>query len=155
MAGILYVGWLSSYWVSFLMGAGRELVLWGLIIIVANDTGAFLVGRTWGKHRMAPNISPNKTWEGAIGGFLFAIASSLLVGTLCSLPLNYLKLVLVGCVVSVVAQFGDLVESLFKRNAGAKDSGNLLPGHGGVLDRTDSIIFAGPVLYYFIICQWF
>ena len=156
IAGVFYVGWMTSYWVSLRIEFGRELVLLGLLVIVANDTAAFLVGKTWGRHRMAQNVSPSKTWEGAVGGFFAAIAVSLLMGIIYSLvldyslPLGYLQLVLMGCVLSVFAQLGDLVESLLKRNSGVKDSGNLLPGHGGILDRIDSLIFAAPVLYYFL-----
>ena len=149
MAGILYIGWMLSYWISLRnMDAGREWVLWGLLTIVANDTGAFLIGKALGKHPLAPSISPGKTWEGTIGGLLISVIVSLALGIALHLPLDYWQMVLLGCVISVFAQLGDLIESLFKRNASVKDSGKLLPGHGGILDRTDSIIFTGVIVYY-------
>ena len=101
-----------------------------------------------GKHPLAPSISPGKTWEGTIGGLLISVIVSLALGIALHLPLDYWQMVLLGCVISVFAQLGDLIESLFKRNASVKDSGKLLPGHGGILDRTDSIIFTGVIVYY-------
>ncbi len=135
---------------------GRELVILALFTTFACDTSAFFVGRTWGKHHMTPTISPHKTWEGAIGGFAGAVAAA---AALCyllnlgswTLPLSYLEAVGVGCLVGVAAQLGDLLESMLKRRAGVKDSGNLLPGHGGVLDRIDSLVFTGVIVYYFVL----
>ena len=104
---------------------------------------------------MSPTISPGKTWEGAIGGFIGAIVVSLILKTLFSLPvfsfpINYWQAALLGGIISISAQLGDLTESLLKRNTATKDSGKLLPGHGGILDRIDSIIFSGVVAYYFV-----
>jgi phosphatidate cytidylyltransferase len=104
-----------------------------------------------GRHKLAPGISPGKTWEGAIAGVFGAIISSLLLVTLLSLPLSYGQAILLGLLVSIFGQLGDLTESLFKRNMGVKDSGRLIPGHGGVLDRMDSVVFAGIVVYYYVI----
>jgi phosphatidate cytidylyltransferase len=100
---------------------------------------------------MAPSVSPKKTWEGAIGGLLGSIIVSIILGIVFSLPLNYWQLALLGCVISILAQLGDLVESLLKRNTNVKDSGNLVPGHGGILDRIDSFIFTGILVYYCVI----
>jgi phosphatidate cytidylyltransferase len=121
---------------------------WSMITIMASDTTAFFVGRAWGRHRMAPAISPKKTWEGAIGGAMGSIIVATILGAVFSLPLSYWQLVLAGCFISIIAQLGDLVESLLKRNTGVKDSGKVLPGHGGILDRIDSFIFTGALVYY-------
>ena len=124
-------------------------VLWALFTIFASDTGAFCAGKAWGKHLLAPAISPGKTWEGAIGGLAVAIVISLLLSFLFSLPFVYWQAMLIGGIISLFAQFGDLVESLLKRNMDVKDSGKLMPGHGGILDRADSIIFTGVAVYYY------
>ena len=152
MAGILYVGWLLSYLVALRgLDAGRDWVFFALFTTFASDTTAFFTGRAWGRHRLAPNISPGKTWEGAIAGVFGAIVVSLVLVMLLSLPLNYWQAVLLGLVVSIFGQLGDLVESLFKRNMGVKESGESIPGHGGFLDRMDSVAFAGVVVYYYVI----
>ena len=113
---------------------------------------AFFVGKLLGRHRLAPNISPAKTWEGAVGGVLGSILVSLffVLPTPLELPLSYGQAIVLGLLVSVFGQLGDLVESLLKRNMQVKDSGNAIPGHGGFLDRIDSVIFAGVVVYYYI-----
>lgn len=149
IAGILYLGWLSSYLVALRLEAGRSWMFLTLFTTFSSDTAAFFIGKVLGKHRMAPHISPAKTWEGATGGVMGAIIASLVLITLLDLPLSYGQAILLGLLVSVFGQFGDLVESLLKRNTGVKESGKLLPGHGGILDRMDSIIFAGIVVYYF------
>ncbi|MFQ6121830.1 MAG: phosphatidate cytidylyltransferase [Dehalococcoidales bacterium] len=151
IAGILYVGWLLSYLVALRLDAGRNWVFFVLFVTFASDTTAFFVGRALGRHHLAPRISPGKTWEGTIAGVFGAIIVSLLfiIPTPLSLPLNYWQAVLLGFLVSVFGQLGDLVESLLKRNAGVKESGKLMPGHGGVLDRTDSIVFAGIIVYLY------
>jgi phosphatidate cytidylyltransferase len=157
MAGILYIGWMLSYWVSLrILENGREWVFFVAVTTIASDTSAFFVGRAWGKRRMAPTISPSKTWEGAIGGFLGAMALALILKAILSLPpfflpANYWQAALLGATVSIFAQLGDLVESLLKRNTGTKDSGKLLPGHGGILDRIDGFLFSGVLIYYFVI----
>ena len=154
IGGILYIGWLLSHLVALRgLDDGRNWVFLALLATFASDTAAFFVGRAIGKHHLAPHISPGKTWEGAIAGVLAAIIISLLftLPTSLQLPLNYWQAVLLGLLVSVFGQLGDLVESLLKRNTGVKESGNLLPGHGGILDRTDSIVFAGIVVYYYVL----
>ncbi len=150
MTGILYIGWLLSHLVALRgLDSGRDWVFLALFTTFTSDTTAFFTGRVWGRHRLAPRISPGKTWEGAIGGVLGAIVASLALVLLFRLPLSYGQIVLLGLLVSIFGQLGDLVESLFKRNMGVKESGKLLPGHGGVLDRMDSVIFAGIVTYYY------
>jgi phosphatidate cytidylyltransferase len=150
IAGILYLGWLLSYLVAVRgLDDGRNWVFLALFATFGSDTAAFFVGRALGRHKLAPHISPGKTWEGTIAGFFGAIIVSLLFTTL--LPISYWQAILLGFLVSLFGQLGDLAESLLKRNMGVKDSGRLLPGHGGFLDRIDSILFAGVVVYYYVI----
>lgn len=132
------------------MPNGQYWVLWMLLLTTATDVGAYFSGRALGRRKLAPSLSPGKTWEGAAGGMLSALAICLsLLLWLSSWPAVFAALVTVGLV--VVAVFGDLFESLLKRANGIKDSGGLLPGHGGVLDRIDSIIAVAPVLAWTLI----
>lgn len=122
---------------------GYFFVLW------ANDTGAYLIGRKWGKHKLFPRISPKKTWEGSIGGVVLGLA----VGYLNSIIFPEFNLAVwlgIAAIVVVFGSLGDLVESLFKRSLDIKDSGKLLPGHGGVLDRFDGIFISAPMVYAFL-----
>ena len=131
---------------------GIKYIIFLFINIRLLDTGAYFVGKKFGKHKLAKNISPKKTIEGAIAG----VATGVIVSVLCRfifmkdiISLN--EAILFAVVISFVGQFSDLAESLFKRDADIKDSGNILPGHGGMLDRFDSYLFAAPVFYYLII----
>ena len=151
-------------------GSGAFLILYALIVVWTGDTVAYYTGRALGRHKLAPRISPGKTWEGTVGSFLGAVAMGTLVfaysasisgglervGLLARsqgyepplLPPLWQFALLSGCI-NVAAQIGDLAESLIKRGAGVKDSGTLLPGHGGLLDRIDALLFAAPVLWYY------
>jgi len=161
LAGIFYIGGLSSLLVSIRYGLelpyitpeeGRNWIFFTLLVTFASDTSAFFVGRTWGRHQFAPQISPKKTWEGCAGGVIGAAAAGvvfLLVPPL-SLPISWGWAALLGALISLFGQWGDLAESLLKRNMGVKDSGNALPGHGGFLDRIDSILFAVAVVYFYV-----
>lgn len=121
---------------------GRALLLYLIVLIAAADVGAYFGGRTLGRHKLAPRVSPGKTWEGFAAGMLSSACAAAAGAALFGAPLRaWLALCVVVALVSVV---GDLFESMFKRRAGLKDSGNLLPGHGGVLDRLDSLTAAGP-----------
>lgn len=151
MAGILYVGWLLSYLVALRLEVGRSWVFLAIFTTFGSDMAAFFVGRALGRHRLAPRISPGKTWEGAVAGVFGAIIASLIVVAVFSMPLSFGQAILLGLLVSIFGQIGDLLESLFKRNMGVKESGKLLPGHGGLLDRMDSVVFAGIVVYLFYI----
>lgn len=151
LAGMLYIGLMISYWGNIMsLVNGRLWIAWIILSITACDVLAFFVGRKWGKHPMASTISPKKTWEGSIGGLLGCVAISIIFGIIFGLPLAHWQLAVLGIIMSLIAQAGDLVESLLKRNAGVKDSGNSLPGHGGILDRIDSYILIGPIIYYVI-----
>ncbi len=154
LGGILYVGWLLSYFVGLRgLEDGRNWVFLAIIVTFASDTAAYFVGKALGRHKLAPAISPGKTWEGTIGGFLGAIVIALLftLPTPLQLPIGYGQAILLGFLISLFGQLGDLAESLLKRNTGVKDSGGLLAGHGGFLDRIDSIVFAGVVVYYYVV----
>src|SRR6185436_8378757 len=125
---------------------GAEWVLFTLILVQVADIGAFFVGRRFGRRRLAPNVSPGKTWEGVIGGLVASGLVAILGSSRFGLPLvQFLLLCLAVVAFSIV---GDLTESLLKRFAGLKDSGRLFPGHGGVMDRIDSITSAAPILYF-------
>lgn len=129
---------------------GNIWIFFLLILIFTCDTAAFYVGRNFGKHRMHPLVSPGKTWEGAIGGLLASLAVAFVWSQVSTLyPFN-LRMVFVAGSVSICGQIGDLTESMLKRNHGVKDSGGILPGHGGIMDRIDAHLFAIPVLFTFL-----
>jgi phosphatidate cytidylyltransferase len=161
IAGMLYIGWLLSHFVALRgLEDGRNWVFFALFVTFASDTTAFFVGRALGRHKLAPKVSPGKTWEGTIAGVLGAIVISLIFvpshfftwsNPLYLEHLCYWSAILGGILVSTFGQLGDLVESLLKRNMGVKDSSKIIPGHGGFLDRIDSVVFAGVVVYYYVI----
>lgn len=128
---------------------GRQLLIALFLVVIAGDTAAFYVGRKFGRHKLARVISPKKTWEGAIGGVVAGVAAVLLVQWLWFPGLPTIHAVILGFLLSSSAILGDLAESVIKRASGVKDSSRLLPGHGGVLDRLDSLLFSGPILYYY------
>lgn len=118
-------------------------------IVMMTDTGAYYVGRMIGRHKLAPRISPGKTIEGSVGGFVAAIVAGLLCKLIFFHELPIAHALLLGAALGALGQIGDLAESMLKRSANVKDSGKLLPGHGGVLDRIDSILFCAPLLYFY------
>ncbi|MCM1520623.1 MAG: phosphatidate cytidylyltransferase [Lachnoclostridium sp.] len=133
---------------------GRALLLAMFIMIWLNDTGAFLVGSMIGRHPMFPRISPKKSIEGLIGGFIFTIGSAFIFKYCFGQwyqQVDILTLIFMGIVVSAFATWGDLVESLIKRTLGVKDSGKLMPGHGGILDRIDSLLLVGPATLLYLV----
>lgn len=146
--GAVYVGGLFSLYPRVLfLPRGEIWVLLGVLSVSVGDTGAYAAGRAFGKRKLAPSISPNKTVEGAVGGLAGSVACAVLFGQafLPSVPAWYAAAA--GLAVGATGQAGDLFESLMKRAAGVKDSGTVFPGHGGVLDRTDAILASGPALY--------
>lgn len=126
---------------------GVSFVLFILFIIWGTDSGAYFAGRALGKHKLWPSISPNKTIEGAIGGTLIAVVIGVLFHIIHPFDYSLLVIVLISIGIAIVGQFGDLVASAFKRHFSVKDSGNIFPGHGGILDRFDSLLFVLPFLY--------
>ncbi|MGJ8549776.1 phosphatidate cytidylyltransferase [Winogradskyella wichelsiae] len=125
------------------------MLLGGFVLIWVNDSAAYLVGKNFGKQKLFPSISPKKTVEGFLGGLFFACISSYFIASYTN-TLGFTSWLILAIIVSVFGTFGDLIESKFKRQAGVKDSGVIMPGHGGLLDRLDSIIFAVPFIYLFL-----
>lgn len=125
-----------------------NIILSIFILIWVNDTFAFLVGKTFGKHKLFEKVSPKKTIEGFVGGFIFSIVAGIILAQFLMLQ-SYIHWIFIAVLASVFGTLGDLVESKFKRIANVKDSGNIMPGHGGVLDRLDSIIFVAPIVFLF------
>jgi phosphatidate cytidylyltransferase len=160
LLGAIYVGWLFSY-LTFLHGLnaivrppvpgttqGEWLVVFVTAIAWIGDTGGLFVGYWFGRHKLAPNISPNKTWEGAAGSICCALLMAWLLGRWIAFPMPHA--LILGVLLGGFGLVGDLCESALKRDLGVKDFGVLFPGHGGVLDRIDSILFAAPLAYYYI-----
>jgi phosphatidate cytidylyltransferase len=133
--------------------SGRRWIFFLFLVIFAGDTGAYYVGHRWGRHKLWPAVSPGKTVEGAAGGLISSLAMALFAGKmLLSLGEAGVGFLLVlGFVMAAVGQMGDLMESMLKRVSQVKDAGTLLPGHGGLLDRLDSLIFAFPITYYGVV----
>jgi phosphatidate cytidylyltransferase len=163
--GVLYIG-LSLTTLPLLSQQenGPSLLVFLLFVVWAGDIAALYIGRTWGRRKLAPAISPGKTWEGSIASLLGSLAiTGLLLWlaiflqahdiTILSYPGSILHWLILAAILNIAAQVGDLVESAIKRGAGVKDSGSLLPGHGGVLDRIDALLVAGPVLWYALLVQ--
>lgn len=153
-AGVLLLGGLyAGLGFRFMMLARAEslwMMLYALLIVWVTDSGAYLIGRKIGKNKLAPHISPNKTWEGSIGGSLSAvvIVGAYLYFVQAAFPYSFSTMLLWTLVFSVGSQLGDLIESAFKRHYGVKDSGKILPGHGGILDSFDSLLFVLPLMHF-------
>jgi phosphatidate cytidylyltransferase len=151
MSGILLLGWLGSHFFR-LRGVGEMAWEWTAMAMLGTwvaDSGAYVFGKTMGRRKLAPRLSPNKTIEGYVGGIITGVLATVLVGRALALPLG--GLIALGLLVSVVSPAGDLGESLLKRSAGVKDSGTLFPGHGGALDRIDSLIWSVAMAYYLVL----
>lgn len=158
LLGILYLGWIGAYLVSLRQLPEGE---WWLLVILPAvwlaDMGAYFVGSRFGKHKLSPRLSPKKTWEGYLAGIPAAIIGTALLAALFQTwtgpgsAITPLRGALVGLVMGVLTTLGDLGESMIKRQVGVKDSGNLLPGHGGVFDRIDSWLWGGVIGYYLVV----
>jgi phosphatidate cytidylyltransferase len=153
--GGLYIGWLGSYLLAVRKleeGAYLTLFLYGCVAF--SDSAAYFVGRAWGKHKLSPRVSPKKTWEGYVGSVIGGTLFGALAGGLPdSAVLNFGHGALIGLLIGVLGTVGDLAMSMIKRQVGAKDSSHLIPGHGGILDRIDSVLVAAVVGYYYLV--WF
>ncbi len=158
--GLFYLGWVPAHLlILHRMSEGPGLITLFITAVALCDSGAYCVGKLFGKHALAPEISPNKTWEGSIGGIILSIVGTFVLWILHKtiftqfLPMQsivfYLKW---GILLALLSQIGDLLESRWKREAGVKDSGMIFPGHGGVLDRCDGMLFAFPFFFYLIKC---
>jgi phosphatidate cytidylyltransferase len=127
--------------------------LWFLLVVIwVTDTAAYFVGRAFGRHKLSPIISPKKTIEGFLGGLVFGTSAAFVFSLLALQDIAKWQILVAGFMISLFGQLGDLVESLLKRRVGIKDSSGIIPGHGGVLDRFDSTLFALPTLYFLLIC---
>lgn len=152
LLGVFYVGWLISHLILL-----RQLSYWGkeytYLVFLATwsiDNGAYIVGITWGKHKAIPQISPHKSTEGIAGGLVGGLLAVFLVKWWFLPHLDYIHCLGIGLSLGIIGQLGDLSESLIKREAKVKDTSKFLPGHGGILDRFDSLFFTAPILYYYI-----
>jgi len=155
LGAALWLGWLISHFVllrdlssPFGIGAGTRWLALVFLVTWINDSAAYFVGKAIGRHPSSPYLSPKKTWEGTIGGWIGGVAGTLLLGHwLVGLP--WLHGFLLGVLVATIAPFGDLAKSMVKRQMGVKDFSDLIPGHGGMFDRIDSLLFVAPVVYYY------
>ncbi|HLS07830.1 phosphatidate cytidylyltransferase [Lentibacillus sp.] len=151
LLAVIYVGMGFFYLIETRGGsaaAGLANIFFVLVVIWATDTGAYFCGRAFGNRKLWPEISPNKTIEGAAGGIVLAVIVGVIFHMAYPFPYDMILIVAVTVLISAAGQIGDLVESALKRHYSVKDSGNLLPGHGGVLDRLDSLLFALPLLHF-------
>ena len=153
LTGILTIGWVLGYHLILLRNVesiGMPLIFLLCGTVWCSDTGAYLIGRAFGKHKLGTPVSPRKTVEGTIGGLVVGtLISTVLGGILLKGTLPWVNAAFIGLLLSVLGQLGDLSASLMKRTAGVKDSGDIIPGHGGFIDRCDSLIFSTPALYYY------
>jgi len=154
--GLIYVAWLGNFItrINFATDNGRYWVMFLVVTTKFTDIGAYLTGSTIGRHKMIPRISPKKTWEGTVGGIVFAVGGAWLclrfIPELSRDGLCLSHAIYLGLLLGVAAVIGDLAESLIKREAGVKDSSHILPGHGGCLDMVDSLLFTAPLLYVYL-----
>jgi phosphatidate cytidylyltransferase len=147
--GVLFIGWTLSHLILLrLLPAGPWYMLFLCAVVWVGDSAAMYVGKSLGQHKMAPVISPGKTWEGALGGVIGGVGTAVVSARFWLPDLVLWQWIVLGLCIAVAAQLSDLAESMLKRYAGVKDSGGLIPGHGGMLDRIDSLLFAAPTLVY-------
>jgi len=155
--GVLYIAFLGGFIVSMRVGfentlvpfLSTKLLAFFFCVVMGADVGAYYVGKNFGKHKLIPTISPNKTWEGVIGGLVLSSVFAALASAWFFPELPYKFSIPLAIVMSLIGVFGDLAESAMKRGSDAKDAASILPGHGGLLDRLDSLLFNAPILYYF------
>jgi phosphatidate cytidylyltransferase len=151
MFGVLYLGLtLGALSMTRLLPLGEWLIFFLLLVTWASDTGAYVVGTLYGRHRLAPTISPKKTIEGLVGGLIGAIMVAYAARWWFLPELSGLDCLVLATLLTITGLWGDLTESAMKRSVGIKDSGGILPGHGGMLDRLDSLLFSAPAFYYYV-----
>jgi len=147
--GAAYVGFCAAHMVLMReMPGGREWILFLLVTVFSGDAGAYYVGKGIGRRKLCPALSSGKTVEGAVGGVLLNLAAALVLWSVLFRHLDLRLLLFLAVAMGIVGQAGDLAESIIKRSAGIKDSGTLLPGHGGIFDRVDAVLLAAPLLYW-------
>ncbi len=147
LLGAFYVG-LGFHYLIETRSYGLEFVVYCLLVVWTTDSGAYFVGRKLGKNKLWPEISPKKTIEGFIGGIVIAVIFAIAMQAIYPFANGYVSLIFITIFASIIGQMGDLVESAIKRHFDVKDSGNILPGHGGILDRFDSLLFVVPLLHF-------
>jgi len=153
LTSALYFGLLAAHFILLRdVEEGRDWLIFAVVVVWVTDTGAYAVGRAVGSRKLAPAISPGKTIEGALGSFVTGFAAVFLMDLVLGLDLELKHRIALGLVLPVVILFGDLAESAIKRAVGVKDSSNIVPGHGGIADRIDSLLFAIPAVYWYL--QW-
>ena len=149
--GVLYLGLtLGPLSMTRLLPQGEWLIFFLLLVTWASDTGAYYVGTLYGRHRLAPTISPKKSYEGLVGGVIGATIAAYIIRWWFLPELSGLDCLVLGSLLTITGLWGDLTESAMKRSVGIKDSGGILPGHGGMLDRLDSLLFTAPAFYYYV-----
>jgi len=155
LSAAIYIGWLGAYFISLReLDGGMWWVMFTFFIVWLTDTGAYFVGTSFGKHKLCPRLSPKKTWEGFWGGLITGVAAGALFPLLLkNMGINIppLRGAILGLVLALGTPLGDLAVSMIKRQVAQKDSGNLLPGHGGAFDRLDTLLWAMPISYYLIL----
>jgi phosphatidate cytidylyltransferase len=159
LLGIFYIGFFSAALVdlrefyndsAFTYYQGGYLVISILVAIWVCDSAAYFLGTALGKHKLMPRISPNKTWEGAIAGFIFSVVTFIAAKDLFLEFLEWRDIIAIGIIIGILGQCGDLIESMIKRDSRVKDSSSIIPGHGGILDRFDSLLFTAPAVYLYL-----
>lgn len=157
LLGIIYIilPLIASSFVAFYDSGvySHRIILGVFILIWINDTGAYVAGSLFGKHKLFPRISPKKSWEGFAGGTFFTLVTAFVLRHIFQSSLQTADWMIIGLLTCIVAVYGDLTESMFKRAANKKDSGTLIPGHGGILDRFDSILFVMPVVFMYLMIR--
>ncbi|MBA3323290.1 MAG: phosphatidate cytidylyltransferase [Pyrinomonadaceae bacterium] len=155
VSGVMYVALLGGHLVAlrtgFVQPLAADLLCFFFLVLMGADTAAYYTGRAFGRHKLAPSVSPGKTWEGAAGGMLASLAAAIIAHFWFFPELSLQAALPLAASMNVLGVVGDLTESALKRGAGAKDAANILPGHGGLLDRLDSLLFNAPVIYYFAV----
>jgi phosphatidate cytidylyltransferase len=154
LGGTLYLGWIGSYLISLRsLPDGTYWLLLSVSAVALADAGAYMVGKRFGAHKMSPRVSPKKSWEGFFGGIVFSALCTTFIAAMWHVrvpTISWQDGFILALVMSIFGPLGDLAESMFKRQFGVKDSGNLIPGHGGVMDRIDTWIWAAVICYYLI-----
>jgi len=164
LLGVLYIGLCSyslikirefSSYSPLLYEQGGFLVISVMVSIWACDSAAFFIGSAIGRHKLFPRVSPKKSWEGAIAGFIFSVITMIAARAVILDFLTISDVIVIGLITGIFGQIGDLAESLLKRDAGVKDSSNLIPGHGGIFDRFDSLLFTAPLVYIYLFVRFY